>query len=330
LTTPSAVDVLSKRWSVAARDFGVAGFKDRDAVARQWVSVPWPIAAPLPAVDAVPDELLQGFEDPGRARDLRPGVFVQEVRRHRHKLKRGHVRANRFFVRLVDVPAGGLERTLRARAELEACGVPNPFGAQRFGRDGTNVDRGLAVLRGATAPPKSRRIKTLLQSAVQSELFNRVLYARWDRGLWRVALAGDVMVRHEPPAMFDVLEPDREQPRMDRLEISPTGPLFGRSTRPAGGDAAALERDVLDASGLDAASTGRLGPGTRRPLRLPVPPDLEIAAPAPDVLELSFSRRAGAYATTLLDELCGPTSVREAPRSAGEPQNESGSGPTRS
>ena len=85
-------------------------------------------------------------------------------------------------------------------------------------------------------------------SAVQSELFNRVLAKRIDR-IDRVE-TGDVAWKHRNGACFLVDDASVEQPRCDAFEISPTGPLFGRKMKDAQGDPGRLEQAILDASGL--------------------------------------------------------------------------------
>ena len=310
-TTPQAVGRIAERLGVTPADIGVAGLKDHRAVTRQWMSVPWPVQAPLPELDTLPTEIRSGFEGGAlRAAAAGPKVWITDAIRHRNKLKRGHVRANRFRIRIREVPAGGFERAVAAAETLGRIGMPNRFGPQRYGRDGDNAGRARRILAGEERPPRSRRARALLFSALQSELFDRVLVERHRRGWWSTALMGDVMVRHDPPAMFDVTDPAADQPRVERLEISPSGPLFGKSTRPVRGEAAALEGEVLAGSGLSDAEVARLGPGSRRALRLPVPEDLDISASTPNELMLAFSLPAGAYATVLLEEICDLRAVR--------------------
>jgi len=43
VATPDAVAALARALGVSARDIGVAGMKDRHAVARQWLSLPPPV-----------------------------------------------------------------------------------------------------------------------------------------------------------------------------------------------------------------------------------------------------------------------------------------------
>lgn len=292
LTTPEAVKRLAAALSLREHEVGYAGLKDKDARTRQWVSAPWPVKRELP--DPAGLEL--------------DGVRVITAARHGNKLRRGHQRGNRFRLTLRRVPSGGLERARAVLDRLTAQGVPNAFGPQRFGRDGTNVAQGLAILRGEAPAPRNRRIKDLLLSSVQSEAFNRVLERRMAEGLFTRALLGDVMQKHDTHGLFDVTDPEAEQPRVDRLEISPTAALPGAKVRrPAAGWAAEVEREVSAELGLDEALLARLDEGTRRALRYPLRgAELGPAPDAPDALVLDLSLPSGAYATVVLAEIMKP------------------------
>lgn len=283
-------------------EVGIAGLKDRHAIARQWMSLPWPAHHEIPKPRRV---------EVGEGRALE----VRAARRHPHKLRRGHVAENRFAIRISGVPPGGFDRARAILARLSSTGVPNPYGPQRFGVDGANAARAQAILRGQARPPKERRLLTLLFSALQAEVFNHLLRDRMAAELLGTALLGDRMVKHATGGQFIVEDPGVEQPRVDALEISPTGPLPGKKTPPAAGQVRAQEAAVLEALGLDEALARRLGPGGRRPLRYPLDPEarVEVAsdtdAGAPDVLGaywLHVALPSGAYATALLDEIVKP------------------------
>jgi tRNA pseudouridine13 synthase len=154
------------------------------------------------------------------------------------------------------------------------------------------------------------KVRLLLVSAVQSELFNRVLARRITT--FDQIQAGDLAWLHRNGACFSVLDPEAEQPRCAAFEISPTGPLFGRRMTAAGGDQGALEEQVLADSGLTIGDlSGRGGvrlSGARRPLRVPI---AESAIHAETdrrgrSLWLSFVLPAGSYATEVLREICKP------------------------
>lgn len=267
---------------------GLAGMKDKAAVATQWISIAHPVAAPIPA--------LSGAD----------GVEVLEVRRHKNKLRRGHQRGNRFTIVVRDVPPGGAARAEAILDALRKTGVPNAFGPQRFGVHGDNADRALAFIRGQTRPPRNRRKRDLLISALQSRVFNRILSDRIERGLLDRALLGDVMTKHDTGGMFTVTDPDRESERVRALEISPTGLLPGRKQRPATAEAGRLEAEAVRAEGLGASDVEKMSTGTRRSLRYPLDPDARIEPVGQSAYRLVVTLPSGAYATVLLDELIKP------------------------
>ena len=129
LTTPHAVKAIARALGVRERDVGVAGMKDRYAVTTQWVSLPPPVTPEAVRALAI------------------DGVKVLEAIRHGHKLRTGHVRANRFKLRVRGVDPDAIERARAILARLaEAPGAPNFYGEQRFGRDGDNAAKGRALL----------------------------------------------------------------------------------------------------------------------------------------------------------------------------------------
>lgn len=144
-------------------------------------------------------------------------------------------------------------------------------------------------------------------SAYQSYLFNRILAQRLPSDFSRLLL-GDLAWIHPHGAVFEVENPELEQPRADAFEISPTGPLFGyRMTRPSElpGE---LETQLLASEGLtyDALRQPNLRiKGARRPLRFqPTQCSISLGADAGSAyLDLRFTLPRGCYATTLLREL---------------------------
>jgi len=289
LTTPAAVTAIARALGIADRDIGVAGMKDRHAVTRQWISLPPPIT-------------------PEQARALAlPDIVIVDAIRHGHKLRTGHVRGNRFVLRVRDASP---DAAPRARAILErlaaAPGAPNWYGEQRFGRDGDNAARGRELLAGTTPRGRGdRRMDRLMISALQSELFNAWLRARVADGLYRRALAGDVLHKRGG-GMFACTEPDVDTARLVAGELCVTGPMFGDAMRAAtaGSDAAAREAAILDAAGLAPGAfhaVRAIAEGTRR--------DASIEVGDPTVVEeagalvISFTLPGGAYATTVMREI---------------------------
>lgn len=275
---------LAQRLAIRPEEIGMAGLKDRRAITRQWVSVPCSAEVNLPSVNGA---------------DLR----VLKVERHGNKLRPGHLRGNRFRMRLrgVSLPDGELVRQYQRR--LQGEGFPSYYGEQRFGRERETLELGLRLLRGEP-PPRNRFLHKLALSAVQSELFNRCLAERLKRGQLHRVLAGDVLHKWPAGGMFLATQPEVEQARLNRREVVPTGPMFGKKMMAAAGEAAELENSVLQEAGLATEafhSAGRLLQGTRRNLLCFVD-DLEMELEGAD-LRIHVTLPAGVYATVLLREL---------------------------
>ena len=288
--TRQAVSALARALGVEERDCGTAGLKDRHAVTRQWVSV----------AGADPEA--------ARALDL-PGIRVLAASRHGNKLKTGHLRGNRFEVAVRGACEGALMRAEALLAALTEHGLPNFYGAQRFGRRGDNAEGGLALVRGEHVVRDSRKAR-LLVSALQSDLFNAWLEARLEAGALRTVRAGDLLCRAPAGAPFASTDPATDQARVDAWEVVPTGPMPGwKMPRPPEGSAARAEEDaLLEATGLSLDSFAnpnvkRFAEGTRRAAA--VRPVGARAWLEGEVLWLTFSLPPGSYATVLLDEVVG-------------------------
>ena len=275
LTTEEAVKRLAGN---KARDAGIAGYKDKHGITTQWISIPLRISEPIPTFEESDD------------------LVVLEAKRHAHKLRRGHAKANRF--RIV-VRGASISIAQIALARLRERGVPNRFGQQRFGIDGDNAQRALAFIRGEARPPRGRRTRDLLISALQSEVFNRIVEMRIARGLWMCAIEGDVMVKHASGGMFTVTDVEAETPRVAALEISPTGLMPGRRTEIA----TSLEREAIEACGLLQDDLLKMSTGTRRMLRYPLPAGARVEPVEENVYRLDVALPSGAFATVVLDEL---------------------------
>jgi tRNA pseudouridine13 synthase len=285
LNTPDAARALARALSARPEDAGWAGLKDRRAITRQWLSFhckTTPSAASL--------EL--------------PGIRVLEVSRHPNKLRTGHLRGNRFQLRLAGVPP---EHDVHARAVLQRLaqlGLPAYFGAQRFGFQGKNVLSAYAwIVQGERAPQKPF-LRKLFVSALQSALFNSWLAERIAQGLFTQALAGDVMRKEDTGGLFLCDEPTTDAARIEQWEISPTGPMFGARMKSAAGSAQARESEELARWGIaheHFARVERFGEGTRRPARVR-PENVTLSRDGTDLL-LDFGLPRGAYATELVSEL---------------------------
>src|SRR5262249_7840479 len=131
---------LARRLDIPVSEVGTAGLKDRHAVTRQMVSVPVSAEARL--------DQLSG-----------DGIELLSVSRHANKLKPGHLRGTRFRILIRDVVATADvgERLSALLHRLRQLGLPNFYGAQRFGRDGETVSLGMGLLRNDPSAQQSHR-----------------------------------------------------------------------------------------------------------------------------------------------------------------------------
>lgn len=275
--------MIAQRVGVPVGTVGTAGLKDRLAVTRQWVSVPKEAEPRLSQIDG-------------------DGIKLLTVSRHTNKLKPGHLRGNRFKIRVREATNPTALTAIVERIRTQ--GMPNYYGPQRFGRDGSTVALGFDCLAGRQKKRLRPFVFKFALSAVQSLLFNRYLAARLTDGLFRTVLPGDVMMKWPGGGMFVSDDPAVDQPRFDAREIVSGGPMFGSRTYPAKGLAAEREQTILAASGLSPASFarfGKLASGTRRH-NLIYLDDLSAEWHGSDVI-LGFTLPSGCYATVLLREI---------------------------
>jgi tRNA pseudouridine13 synthase len=243
-------------------DVGYAGLKDRYAITRQWFSI-----------------YLPKGDTPDLTQLQHPEFKVLSQSRHVKKLRPGDLQGNRFRIVLREVSGdrAAVETNLQAVA---AQGVPNYFGAQRFGHDGGNVEQGRAML-AREIRVRNPKKKGIYLSAVRSFVFNEVLALRIQQGRWGQTLPGDVMT-------------DAGQP---------TGPLWGRGRVSTTDDAQALENGVAERHATLCSGMEYAGLDQERRALVAKPADMSWEWPQADQLVITFSLPAGTYATTVLGEI---------------------------
>jgi tRNA pseudouridine13 synthase len=264
---------LAEAAGVQDRDVGYAGLKDRYAITRQWFSIYLPKGK---VAGATPD--LTRLEH--------PEFKVLRQSRHAKKLRPGDLLGNHFRIVLRDV-AGDAEAMKLIEANLEAVavqGVPNYFGAQRFGFEGGNVEQGRAMLAREIRVHHPKK-KGIYLSAVRSFVFNEVLALRIRQGLWGKTLPGDVL---------------DEAGR-------PTGPLWGRGRVITTDEAQALENGVAERHASLCGGMEHAGLQQERRALVARPQDMSWAWPQARQLVISFALPAGNYATSVLNEILRTT-----------------------
>lgn len=284
-TTKDAVRALCEELGLDSNAAGWAGLKDRHAVTRQWISLH----------DTSPEAVL--------AVELE-GLRVLEAARHEQKLRTGHLKANRFRIRLREVDPARVDDLRQVLSLIQSHGLPNFYGEQRFGRDGDNAERAIRWVLGEARAPRDRFQRKLQMSAFQSKLFNKVVASRVKTSTLGQVRAGEVMKKHESGGIFIAEDVPEAQARADSWEISPTGPIFGAKMRWPEGEALEEEERLLREAGLgleQLAKWKRVAPGTRRFVRVPVP-DLTLRV-SERTVDLDFTLPAGSYATILVREI---------------------------
>ena len=123
---------LRKHFHVKEVNIGYAGMKDKAAVTRQTVSI----------------HLL---EDPPSVEIDHERINVLWARRHTNKIRRGHLRGNRFSIRIREVDPLSITAVKRCLDQLQQTGMPNYFGVQRFGYRCNNHRLGLLLLHHLSA-----------------------------------------------------------------------------------------------------------------------------------------------------------------------------------
>lgn len=177
---------------------------------------------------------------------------------------------------------------------------PEQFRAERESlesliRYSENRERAVEVI------PKVHR--QLFLRAMQAFAFNSFLAERIDD--FDTLVEGDVAYMHETAGCFPVTNPDDEEPRLDRFEISPTGPLYGEKSLGASSEIGDLEDEVLENCGLSYENFQRCRypiQGRRRPLRVPIS-QISVQSLSETELEIGFFLPRNSYATSVLEEL---------------------------
>jgi tRNA pseudouridine13 synthase len=276
---------LARFANVRQRDIGFAGLKDRHAITTQWFSVWLPGKSELDWT---------AFET--------DNMKVLRTVRHARKLKRGVLSGNRFEITIREWQ-GDQVKTVKQLAFIKANGIANYYGEQRFGNQGQNVNKALAMFRGEKV---KREQHSLYLSAARSYLFNQNLSVRVAAESWNKALAGDTFMFDCSKSCFKSQLPDAEiLRRLEAKTIHPTGVLWGKGELDVSADALAIEQQVINAH--DELAQGLVSTGVekiRRALRVNVD-NLDWQFRNQTTLQLCFTLPAGSYATSLLREFIG-------------------------
>lgn len=274
---------LTAKTGIKPLDIGYSGLKDKMAITCQWFSLD------LKGKDAPLNEDLENSQ-----------IKVLQSIRHTKKLKTGSHVKNEFIIKLKNIV--GERAQVEERLDLiTALGVPNYFGKQRFGYEGSNLAKVQAWIKGEFRV-KSRKQRGFLYSVIRAFLFNQILSKRVEKNNWNKILEGEVLTFDDSNSCFYVDDLGTIDDRFEQLEIHPTAPLWGRDGFESRAIAKEIEemvlanfsdmQDFLEQQGLRLA---------RRALRQ------KVEKPQWDWQDndlcLKFSLVKGAYATSILNEL---------------------------
>ncbi len=303
MTTPEMIGALARFLGIKNRDIGYAGLKDKHAMTKQYISI-------LKKYE----EKLEGFEH--------ENIKIISKVHHNNKIRIGHLKGNRFFIKIKKVNPTSAIKIDEALKNIEKFGMPNFFGYQRFGRDGDNHILGEKIAKGE-ARERNPRVKKLLINSYQSHLFNLWLSRRLEINrlvnnfeaselesvlnmpndeLSKLKkqkhpfklMSGDVMEHYPHGRLFDFEGDAEDIERFNDRGISITGLLCGKKVRLASGISMTIEKDFDDEINAD---------GARRYAWV-FPEDIEGRYKNVEAhYEMNFTLPKGSYATVLIEEI---------------------------
>lgn len=156
--TLEVVKIIAQVLNIKEKDIGYAGLKDKNALTYQHISVP--------------NKAFVTYENNLHKMEQ---IKIIESCLHSNKIKIGHLRGNKFFIRLKKVTTQSFERIKEEVLLAQKKGFPNFFGYQRFGNFGDNYIQALQIKK---PPNKQNSLQQLLISSLQSVCFNLWLEER--------------------------------------------------------------------------------------------------------------------------------------------------------
>ena len=284
LTTHELIDHVASDFSIKSRDIGHSGLKDKIAVTRQWLSLYLPGQMKLLELPEISE------------------YKILDHAWHHKKLRTGTHRSNHFEVIIRNVEAVP-EISWKQLDLIRSRGMANYFGAQRFGRQGDNVERAMQVLTNTRRARKlSRNKRSLYISAMRSFLFNSVLCRRIELGYWDKPVAGDVFMLSGSQSIFYEKINDALLARFNQLDLSSTISLYGDGKRLLQDDALNLEDLVFAKNAAILQCLNQQKTSLQMRTTRVIVEDLIVEYDAvKKALRVEVTLPSGSYFTTLLD-----------------------------
>lgn len=287
--TRFVAEALAKFLKIHAREVSFAGQKDKHAVTEQW------LCARVP-----------GKEMPDLSQFQLEGCQVLEYARHKRKLRLGALKGNQFTLILREVK-GRDDVEARLQAIVDG-GVPNYFGAQRFGIGGSNLHGALRWAESG-APVRDRNKRSFWLSAARSALFNQIVSERLKKTDFNQVVDGDALQLSGRGSWFvaGVEEQALLQARVDARELMITAALPGTGDWGTQRDALVFEQTVLaEETALQSLLQREKVEAARRAMLL-YPQQLSWNWWDDVTVELRFWLPAGSFATSVVRELINTT-----------------------
>ncbi|HHE5698469.1 TPA: tRNA pseudouridine(13) synthase TruD [Citrobacter amalonaticus] len=283
--TRFVADALAKFLKIHVREVSFAGQKDKHAVTEQW------LCARVPGKE-MPD--LSAFQ--------LEGCKVLEYARHKRKLRLGALKGNAFTLVLRDVShRDEVESRLQA---INTGGVPNYFGAQRFGIGGSNLQGALRWAQ-SDAPVRDRNKRSFWLSAARSALFNQIVSERLKKTDFNQVVDGDALQLAGRGSWFVATQEElvELQRRVDEKELMVTASLPGSGEWGTQRDALAFEQSAIaEECELQSLLLREKVEASRRAMLL-YPQQLSWNWWDDVTVELRFWLPAGSFATSVVREL---------------------------
>lgn len=303
LATTEMIGHIARYLGIKNKEIGYAGLKDKHAMTKQYISL-----------HKKYEEALEGFNF--------EGIKIISKTYHNNKLRIGHLKGNRFYIKIKKVNPTSAAKIDEALKNISKVGIPNFFGYQRFGNDGDNHIIGEKIAKGE-ARERNPRVKRLLINAYQSHLFNLWLSRRLEinslissfkaeelETLLNLPnatvkkmqaqkhpfklISGDVMEHYPYGKLFEFEEDEKDLLRFNDRDISITGLLCGKKVKMASSLAGEIEKDFDDTINAD---------GARR-FAWVYPTEIEGRFNKIEAqYEMNFTLPKGSYATVLIEEI---------------------------
>lgn len=287
--TRFVAEALAKFLKIHAREVSFAGQKDKHAVTEQW------LCARVP-----------GKEMPDLSQFQLEGCQVLEYARHKRKLRLGALKGNQFTLILREVK-GRDDVEARLQAIVDG-GVPNYFGAQRFGIGGSNLHGALRWAESG-APVRDRNKRSFWLSAARSALFNQIVSERLKKTDFNQVVDGDALQLSGRGSWFVASDEELAllQARVDARELMITAALPGTGDWGTQRDALVFEQTVLaEETALQSLLQREKVEAARRAMLL-YPQQLSWNWWDDVTVELRFWLPAGSFATSVVRELINTT-----------------------